>query len=123
MHWLNTILELKRHHIFGKKIVSKLVINPATSLASSTHINVDNISKQSDPQLRYALRLQSAAESAGAHNHGSSRHAVAVDATNEGMKSQFTGATYTGIIKDGRDTFLENLRRFAPDYDGNYGQE
>lgn len=92
-------------------------------MISTTDINVDDIDKVVDPDLRYALRLKAAAEAAGSFQHSlgsNSSHDVQVDATHEGFNSRFVHANYTGVTKHGKDMFMENLRRFAPDYEGNY---
>lgn len=124
VHWFNTTKELRRRRIFGKQIVSSLVIDPETSLPRTTAIKTDDTSKVQDPHLRYTLRLQDAAETAGWYEHSpgmKSGHFVSVYATDVGFDSQLTGATYSGVSKSGVDTFMENLRRFAPDYDSDYG--
>lgn len=113
----------RRGIIFGKKIVKELILEEDRIWPSTTKIDIETVDKLSDPDLRYALRFQDAAEQAGWKNDGSgmqSRHDVSVDATNEGIESRFMGAQYTGIGGGSQDTFLLNLYRFAPENNENY---
>jgi len=112
--WLQVVRERRR--LFGRAATYTFVTKPS-GLPKTTTIDAEKIGELKDPQLRYALRFADAANAAGwqVESPGAmSGHFVNVEATDEGLDSRFVHATYTGIIKDGVDTFMENLRRFDP---------
>lgn len=80
-------------------------------------IDVENISDLTDPNLRYALRFAAAANAVGftydAPNSSYS-HSVSVTSTDEGLESHLLSAEYTGVVKNGIDTFMQDLHRQAP---------
>ena len=122
--WYHSTLVRKRR-LFGHRVVSRLIIDPETNSIGETVILSDDIDKQTDPSLRYALRFQDAAFAVGSFYHTpymSSSHFVSVEASNSGAESTLVSESYTGITENGKDHFLENLKRFAPDYDGDYGK-
>lgn len=118
--WNNEELKTK-WSLLGKKVVRKLMVD-RNFYPTSTEIDSDDIDKIKDPDLRYALRFQDAAKNAGSFYHtpyASSSHFVNVYATNNGFDSKYTGSSYTGISENGVDHFMENLKRFDPNYTGN----
>lgn len=123
VNWIHGTTEKQRHWLFGRKTVNHLITELDGITLAKTRIAAKDVHRIKDPLLRYALAYQDAAAAAGTYHHTeylSSSHYVSVVATNEGFDSKLISATYTGTDKDGSDTFIENLQRFAPDYDGHY---
>lgn len=123
--WIHAYSVAKRRWLLGKRAATQLLLKPGSYEASMTKISVDDIENLADPNLRYALRFQHAADAAGSYYHtpySSSGHHVMVEATDAALTSELLGAGFTGTNVDGVDTFLENLRRFEPGYQGDYGK-
>lgn len=121
--WFNVVRVEKKRRFFRNKVLVDLIIDDDTCMPALSTIPSCDIDKIEDPDLRYALRFADAAEAAGWFEHSpghKSSHFVQVNGTEGGFDSQFVWAAYTGIVNNGTDSFMENLRRFAPDYDGNY---
>ncbi|HWT55428.1 MAG TPA: hypothetical protein VN031_00145 [Candidatus Microsaccharimonas sp.] len=123
--WINARQVETRSRFLGRRMLkTEFEYDGDSLLPSRTRLSVDKINDLEDPNLRYALRFQDAAEAAGWFAHGggmSSTKIVAIDATNEGAASRLLYSTLSGYGEDKTSSFLENLRRFAPDYDGHYG--
>lgn len=118
VYWLNAVEERRREKLFGRKVVTAaLILEDGTYSPSKTTLDSNRISELTDPDLRYALRYADAASSAGWKVEGPgalSGHHVMVMATDEGLESRFLEASYTGIVDQETDSFLENLHRFSP---------
>jgi hypothetical protein len=72
------------------------------------HINVDEIEKLKDPNLRYALRFVDAAEAADAQM-------VWVTATDEGLDSRLINASYgVNATRNEKDAFMADLYSSKP---------
>jgi hypothetical protein len=114
--WYNVEFVERRHFLFWKKTVAKAIWEEPYKL-SRTVIDVEQIADLKDPQLRYALRLAATADSMGwiedrpGSKHG---HFATVDATDEADVSRFANATYTGTGHGEQDTFMADIRSFAP---------
>ena len=114
VHWYNVTRE-RRRNLLAKSTDRYRFVTGEFGLPTSTEIDAEKISTLADPQLRYALRFADAANAAGSINEGpgaTSSYSVTVEAISDGTDSQFVRATYSGLVKDGVDTFMENLRRF-----------
>lgn len=105
--WFKVTQTEKKRRFLRNKILTDLIIDPKTGMAASHDIQSADISKIQDPDLRYALRLADAAQAVG-------NHMVSIEATDEGVNSQFVRAEYTGTLDGGADTFMQDLRRLAP---------
>jgi len=120
--WFNVAETAKRRRFIGKQTVRSLLYDEDTGLASRTTIRAEDIDEVKDAKLRYALRFAAAAKAAGwePDGFGAGIHSVTIHATDEGLNSRLVGEPiYSGRSHDGGDTFMENLRRFAPDYGEN----
>jgi hypothetical protein len=104
--WFSIIQTEKRRRFGGTKIATELAVDPKTKLAVTTEIEVSKINELTDKNLRYALRLQSAARQTG--------HMVTVDAIEDGLDSRFIKAEYSGVSRNGTDTFMRDIQDFAP---------
>lgn len=110
--------QVEKRRLLGKKVISELIIDEK-GWAKTTSISVAEISSLKDPNLRYALRFAAAADAVGwvaSSEYTSYCHDVGVYATDNGLDSQLINAHYSGIARGRTDTFMENLRRFASDY-------
>jgi hypothetical protein len=115
--WYNVEVTEKKILLLGKKVVKKLIKDPKTSQAAETVIRVEEIDNLNDPDLRYALRFKAAALSAGTITDGvntSGPNDVIIEATDEGVDSRYVSAAYWGVVTPSVDTFMRDLRRFAP---------
>lgn len=118
----------KRRFLFWKQLVTKAIWDNKPYSLAQVSLDVEDISKLKDADLRYALRFSAAAKSMGSipdsqfSSHG---NFVTVNATSGSLEKDFTDsrfsyATYTGVVREGIDTFLEDILRFAPDLDENH---
>lgn len=115
VYWFNAV-QSHRWGLLGRRAVTRVAmldnLRPAV-----TEIEVKDIPNLTDPSLRYALRFAAAADAIGFVQdsaYSSHSNCVFVDATDEGMDSRFLGATYTGVVTDGKDTFLEDILSCEP---------
>lgn len=118
--WLHAEkVEMKRRFRSSRTIV-KLLMDEATGNPATSSIQAAEIPKIQDPDLRYALRLEDAANAMGWNEVTASlqtRHFVTVEATDEGFNSRLISATYSGIKRNGTDTFMRDLYRAQPTID------
>ena len=80
-------------------------------------VAVEKIEELEDAGLRYALRFAAASQAMRWVESGKPlgfNHDVSIIATNEDTKSRLLGQHYSGMAPGGRDTFMEDLRSFAP---------
>ena len=106
------------HELLGRKVVTRFIfekIEHGYTWRKRASVPASEISSLSDPELRYALRLQSTVNSVGwAPIVGSSamvRHTVAVQATDEGLDSRLISAVYSGNPGDIESFLIEHARR------------
>lgn len=108
--WFNADRVEKKRRFLRDKVLTELVIDPETNLASRASILGGDIDKIQDPDLRYALRLYDAAQVVGCHF-------VQIEAIGSDYEANFVKADYSGVTKEGVDTFMQDLQRQAPQPD------
>lgn len=109
--------QVKRRRLLGSKTITRYIFEEYAYMPKRTYIDAENISDLLDPDLRYALRMADAADSVGWTDCGEGMklsHDVYVVANYAGAESRFISADYTGVVRGGRDTFMENLHTAAP---------
>jgi hypothetical protein len=121
VHWINgqEVPSRRRFVLFGDRILKTAMVPDYEKGLPYSHTNIDveDIENLSDPDLRYALRFQNAAQAIGSittAKYSSEWSHVSVVATNEGVNSRLLYSEYTGIVDENKDTFMTNLRRHQP---------
>lgn len=121
--WLVVELSVKPRKFFRDSVEVNYVTDPERNMPKWQCVDSGSIGEIADPELRYALRFADATNAAGRIDHGggsSSWHDVVIEATED---ARLHSATYSGRMADYGDDFMENLKRFDPDYDGHYSNQ
>lgn len=114
--WVRGVPTEKRRWL-GKKVIGHEIVRDASGyLAEIVSMRSGKIGEINDVNLRCALELADATQAVGPiiEEYGSSSHYVEIVATSEGADSRLLHVSFSGVIEDGIDSFMENLQRAAP---------